>query len=338
MGASTTLGHAMRRVGHARRIVCAAALTGLLSGAPALAAEERWALIVTGATGGEPYAAKYTAWRESLAATLRERFGYADERVLVLAERDAPGIRPATRENVRAVLADLRKRVSKDDVVLIMLVGHGTAADAEEAKFNLVGPDLSAREWADLIKPLEARVVFVNTTGGSFPFLQAVSGPGRVVVTATDSAQQQFETVFPDYFIRAFTAEGADLDRNGRVSMWEAFAFATSGVREWFEERGQLATERPLLDDTGDGIGREAAAEGPDGAMARVTYLQPDAAIAAATDAGLAALLKRRAELETAIELLKARKPAMPADEYERDLERALIELARVDRQIRQKS
>ena len=44
---------------------------------------------------------------------------------------------------------------------------------------------------------------------------------------------------------------------------------------------GQLATERPLLDDTGDGVGREAGAPGPDGAVAQVTYLQPEARIAA---------------------------------------------------------
>ena len=128
-----------------------------------------------------------------------------------------------------------------------MLVGHGTALDAEEAKFNLVGPDLNAREWADLIKPLAARVVFVNTTGASFPFLQAVAGPNRVVMTATDSVQQQFETVFPDYFIRAFTGEGADLDRNGRVSMWEAFAFASSGVREWFEGARRFVPAAPPI-------------------------------------------------------------------------------------------
>ena len=173
----------------------------------------------------------------------------------------------------------------------MLLIGHGTSLDGDEAKFNLVGPDLSATEWADLLKPLPGRLVFVNTTGASFPFLRRVAGRGRVVLTATDSAAQQFETVFPEFFIKAFDDAAADLDKNGRVSIWEAFTYASDGVRQWFEQKGQLPTERPLLDDTGAGIGREAQNPGTDGAVARITYLEPDAALAlpADTRAGRAA-------------------------------------------------
>jgi len=99
----------------------------------------------------------------------------------------------------------------------------------------------------------------------------------RVIITATDSAAQQFETVFPEFFIKAFEDPAADLDRNNRVSIWEAFTYASAGVRQWFEQKGQLPTERPLLDDTGAGIGREAQNPGTDGAVARVTYIEPDA-------------------------------------------------------------
>ena len=70
--------------------------------------------------------------------------------------------------------------------------------------------------------------------------------------------------------------------KNGRVSIWEAFTYASAGVRQWFEQKGQLPTERPLLDDTGAGIGREAQNPGTDGAIARVTYLEPDARAGAA--------------------------------------------------------
>ena len=54
--------------------------------------------------------------------------------------------------------------------------------------------------------------------------------------------------------------------------MWEAFAWAAGAVRRFYQERGQLATERPLLDDNGDGVSREAAAQGLDGALASRTY------------------------------------------------------------------
>src|SRR5206468_3239267 len=105
------------------------------------------------------------------------------------------------------------------------------------------------------------------------------------------------------------------------------------GVRQWFEQKGQLPTERPLLDDTGAGIGREAQNPGTDGQTASATFLQPDAASAPAnTTTG--ELQKRRTELEARIEELKARKASMSGDQYEAELERLLIELARVVAQI----
>jgi hypothetical protein len=306
--------------------------------ATAAHAGERYALIVTGASGGDAYAAKYTQWRTALTTTLRDTFKYAPERILSLAETGGDGVQKATRENVQRALTDLRRQLTKDDQLLVVLIGHGTTVDGDEAKFNLVGPDLTASEWADLVKPIAGRVVFVNTTSASFPFLRRLAGRGRVVLTATDSAAQQFETVFPEYFVKAFTDPAADLDKNGRVSVWEAFTYASSGVRQAFEQKGQLPTERPLLDDTGAGIGREAQNPGTDGAIARVTYLEPEAALTLPADTGLATLMKRRAELERLLEELKARKESTPPDQYDAELEKLLVEYARVGAQIRARS
>jgi hypothetical protein len=217
-------------------------------------------------------------------------------------------------------------------------MGHGTTSDGEEAKFNLVGPDLSASEWADLLKPVPGRLVFVNTTGASYPFLRKLAARGHVVLTATDSAAQQFETVFPDFFVKAFEDDAADVDKSGRVSIWEAFTYASSAVRQSFEQKGQLPTERPLLDDTGAGVGRDAQAPGADGVLARITYLEAEPALDLPADAGLATLIKRRLAMESALDELKARKESMPPDLYEAELERILTELARVSLQIKARS
>jgi hypothetical protein len=314
------------------------ALVVLLVSASTASAGERYAMIVTGASGADAYEQKYQAWRTTFTATLRDSFKYDPERIITLADREGPGVQAATRETVQRVLGDFRKRLTKDDQLLVLLIGHGTSLDGDEAKFNLVGPDLTAGEWSDLLKPLPGRLVFVNTTGASFPFLRRLAGRGRVVLTATDSAAQQFETVFPEFFVKAFADAAADLDKNGRVSIWEAFTYASGGVRQWFEQKGQLPTERPLLDDTGAGVGREALNPGSDGAVARVTYLEPDAALALPADTALAVLVKRRAELEMRLEELKARKESTPAEQYDADLEKLLIEIARVGAQIRAKS
>ena len=301
-------------------------------------AGDRYALVVTGASGGDAYAQKYAKWRVSFVDTLRGKFHYDPRRLVVLAETASEGVQKATRENVRMALADLRKRMTKDDQLLVLLIGHGTSLDGDEAKFNLVGPDLSASEWSDLLRPLPGRLVFVNTTSASFPFLRKLAGKGHVVLTATDAAAQQFETVFPEFFIKAFDDAAADLDRNSRVSMWEAFTYASAGVRQWFEQKGQLPTERPLLDDTGAGLGRDAQNPGTDGAIARVTYLEPDAVLALPADTAVAGLMRRRAELDTLLEELKARKESTPPAQYDADLEKLLVEIARISAQIRAKS
>ena len=323
------------------RHFCIAALVHfciLVSSVSVAAASERYALVVSGASGGPQYAQQYDAWRSSFVTTLRQTFNYPDDHVFVLAEEESDRVARATRENVRKILADLRGRAAKDDVVLVLLIGHGTGSDSDEAKFNLVGPDLSAGEWADLVRPIAGRVVFVDTASGSFPFMERLSGRSRIVLTANDSAAQQFETVFPGFFVNAFGDDNADLDKNGKVSIWEAFSYASDAVRRWFDGRGQLATERPLLDDTGDGIGREAQGTGLDGQIAQVTYLQPDRQILETGDSELTSLLRRRAELESDLEALRARKPTVPPDEYEAALEKILLEIARIDRRVRTKS
>jgi len=319
-----------------RRMLVVLALLAL--GASPSFAGDRYAIVISGASGGDAYAEKYDAWRTSFVAVLKDRLGYPMDHVFVLAEKGDAGIGKATRDGVQRVFGDLRARLTKDDQLLVLLIGHGTSADADEAKFNLVGPDLSANEWAELIKPLPGTLVFVNTAGGSFPFLRRLAGRGRVVLTATDSAAQQFETVFPQFFIKAFEDPAADTDKSGRVSVWEAFAYASEAVRHWYDQRGHLPTERPLLDDTGAGIGREAQNPGPDGAVARATYLDGGGAAAASGDAALEALLKQRANLEAQIAALKMKKDDLPPDQYDAELEKLLLDLARVSQQIRTKT
>jgi hypothetical protein len=233
-------------------------------------------------------------------------------------------------------MAKLRAAVQRDDVLVVVLIGHGTF-DGVDAKFNLVGPDLGSTAWAELVEGISGRVVVVNTTSASFPFIEGLSGPRRVIITATDSAAQRFDTVFPEYFIGAFQQDTADVDKNGRVSLWEAFAAAAAGVRRHYQQRGQLATERPLLDDNGDGVGNEASHPGEDGALASRTYLDEPIPGAAPTDPQLVKLLQRKAALEAEVEELRVRRTFMPAAEYAQEFEKLMIELAQVSHEVRKR-
>jgi hypothetical protein len=244
--------------------------------APAAAAADHYAIVVTGATGDAAYVQRFDEWRDRFASILRDAYGYDDEHLFVLAERPSTGVRDATAAQIRATLAQVQRRAVEGDVILILLMGHGSVFEGDDARFNLVGPDLTMDEWASLVKPIAGRLVFVNATAGSFPFLRMMAGKNRVVLTATDTIAQRYVTVFPEFFVRAFNDEGADLNKDNRVSIWEAFEYASAGVKRWFEEKGQPATERALIDDTGEGIGREAGTQGPDGPVAEATYLRTE--------------------------------------------------------------
>src|SRR5688572_3270832 len=318
------------------RIRCCALLVVAIAAATprAAVADERYALIVSGVSGTEKFAASQKTWASSLQSTLQERLGFGADRITVLSEAGA-GTSIANRENVARALGTLKSRVTADDTLLIVLMGHGTF-DGTNAKFNLVGPDMDTREWKAALDGNPARLVFVNTTSSSFQFVPALSGKNRIVIAATESAAQKYATVFPQYFIEALDQSAkADNDKNGRLSVWEAFTYASQAVKQAFEKQGTLVTERSIIDDNGDGVGKEAAATaGGDGVLARATYLDPPAASLSGNTA-LAGLEKRRVTIETEIELLKAKKGEMPAGQYEEELERLAIELAKISAQIR---
>lgn len=315
-------------------LVLAAVFAGVT---PSVAlAQQRFALIVSGATGGEEYLTQYAAWTDMLHRTLVERMKFDPQRIKVLVESDTAET-ASTAGNVRRAIASVRQQMARNDLLFVLLVGHGTF-DGVDAKFNLVGPDLEASEWAALLEPLPGNVVVVNTTAGSFPFIERLSGAKRVVITATDSVAQRFDTVFAEYFVRAFEDESADLDKNARVSIWEAFASAAAGVRRHYQQRGQLSTERSLLDDNGDGVGTSAAEQGADGAQASRIYLEAEQPGALPTDEELLKLLQRKALLEGELEELKIRRAFLSAEEYAKEFERIITEYARVSSEVRKRA
>jgi hypothetical protein len=285
--------------------------------------------VLSGASGGPKYAEQMRDWRAGLQSALVDRYGFKADKIRVFVDETVKTGETGNAENVR-------KQLNREDVLLIILLGHGTY-DGDIAKFNLVGPDLTAADWSTLLNGVPGRLVVVNTTEASFPFLERLSGPNRVVITATDSAAQKYATVFPEYFVKAMGEASTDLDKNGRTSVFEVFAAASAAVKQHYQQRGQLTTERALFDDNGDGVGREAEAPGPDGALARVLYLDAELP-AAANNPELAALLRRRRELEGEAEALKLKKGSMAGPTWEAEYEKLMLELARISREIRAKS
>ena len=131
----------------------------------------------------------------------------------------------------------------------------------------------------------------------------------------------------------------ADLDKDEQTSLLEAFLMASRRVVDFYKDEGRLATEHALIDDNGDGLGTPAdwfqgvraikkaeKGESVDGRRAHQVHL-----ISNAADQKLSAMQKaKRDELETAILNLRDRKSKLAADDYYRELEGLLLQMARL--------
>lgn len=323
------------------RAVRAGVLLGALLGLPAAAAAQDARLaVIVGLAGDPEYAELYGKWAASLVDAASDRYGIPRERVLYLTEKPDTDPKRATgrssREDIHKAFATLASSAA-DDVIFVVLIGHGTF-DGRTAKFNLPGPDMTAADFEPLLKRLAPRrVVFVNTASASGPFIEALSGPNRTIVTATRNGRESFATIFGGYFVDALTSDAADTDKNRRVSILEAFEFATREVATAYERQGIMLTEHALLDDSGDKEGTaDPSAEGKEGRVAAVISLgaadRPDAL---PDDPGLRALYEERRALERQVESLKLMKDGMDPQKYAAELEKVVTALARKSREIR---
>ena len=310
------------------RVKTALAIATLLAVAPAGAAESH--LLIVAGLGGDPqHRGAFHAQALALASAAETRLGLRHENVACLTEspeRDPSTIDArSTLENVGVELAKLRARVQPGDSVFLFLIGHGSFADGE-GRFNLPGPDLTPGRLSEWLAALrEQAVVVVSTASASGAFAEAVAATGRVVVTATRSGQERNQTVFGEHFVAAVTGQSADVDKDGRVSVLEAYEYATREVARFYESENRLQTEHARLEDAGG--------------LARSTFLQGGSREATeeeheAGDPGLAPLYLARRDLERQIEALRARKQALAPESYAQQLEDLLVKLARQNESI----
>lgn len=313
------------------------ALTAILLGIVSHQAAERTHMVIISGLGGEPqYADQFHEWAVTLADAAVNTHGLSASSVTVLTEdptRDPGLIRArSTKENVERALAEIAAGASADDQLFVVLIGHGSSR-GDEAKVNLPGPDMTATDFAAILDAWPGgRIVFVNAASASGGFVPALAGPDRVIVTATKSGYERNRALFGEFFVEAYAGGGSDTDKDGRLSVLEAFVFANSEVARAYEAANTLQSEHAVLEDDGDGQGSRApAATEGDGRLAAMTYLGGRggaAAVATSSDPRFAALYDERTRIEEEISALRARKDSMDEEAYDRALEDLLVDLA----------
>jgi hypothetical protein len=311
-------------------------------------------IVVVGAPGSEEYSKQFATWAERWkAAAERGRAKFVEIGISAVdaqasksnTEGDStiPAVElpPEDRTLLREAIEQIAKEtdteaVSKFGDLWLVLIGHGTF-DGKKAKFNLRGTDVTADDLAEWLKPLTARTAIVNCASSSGPFINRLSGPNRVIVTATKSGYEQNFARFGDYLSAAIGDDGIDLDKDEQTSLLEAYLAASARTEEFYKQESRLATEHALVDDNGDGLGTPAdwfkgwrsvrtakAGAAPDGSLAARLVLAYRGQAATFN----AVKLSRCAEIEREIARLRSEKANLDEREYFARLEAMLIELA----------
>jgi hypothetical protein len=283
--------------------------------------------VVIAGLGGEPdYEQRFTAAAKDL------------DRIF---KAEGPGAHVYTLTGKQSTAAQLSETINEvarnakaDDDFALVLIGHGSF-DGVEYKFNLVGPDVTAAQIANMCDQIPTRrQLIVDTTSASGGALKFLERPGRAVVAATKSGTEKNATVFARYWVEALQDPAADVDKSDSISAMEAFAYAAKKTAGFYDSQKRLATEHAVFNDTGAGEPVREARNGQGALMSSFTLLRLGTSQQAANDPGKRALLGKKDKLEEKIDKLKYQKAAMDPEDYKKQLTDALVELAKVQEEL----
>lgn len=283
-------------------------------------------VVVAGLGGEADYEQRFTA----AAKDLDRIFGAAGSTAHVYTLAGAQ----ATAKQLAETLSAVARAAKVDDDFALILIGHGSF-DGAEYKFNLVGPDVTAREIAAMCDRIVARrQLIVDTTSASGGAVEVLERPGRAVIAATKSGTEKNATVFARYWVEALEDPTADTDKSDSISAMEAFRYAAKKTAAFYDSQKRLATEHAVFNDTGRGEPVRESGNGQGMLMSSFTLLRIGTNQQAANDPAKRALLDRKDELEQRIDTLKYQKAAMDPQDYKKQLTDALVELAKVQEEL----
>jgi len=315
---------------------------------------EPYDIIICGSGGQEEYESKFSAWGNRLRRVLIEKLGHPETNVELMmeayGEEEEGGIRETSLENIRSVFSEISQKVSSNDDLFVYLIGHGSYL-RKISKLNIPGPDLTAEELGELLKTVSARrIILINSSSRSAGFINKLSGPNRIICTATRTVEQMEATEFMEYFIQSLEEGSADQNRDERISVLEACQQAAIMTNAWYLNEGIIPTENALIDDNADGLGTRIRIDmdqpvggettlsgidpGTDGRLAARCFLKDFAFPDSVPKEMIATYLNLLAEIDQ----LKNQKASIDLAQYYSELENLLVKAAKTNREIRRLS
>ncbi len=284
-------------------------------------------ILVVGAGGTEEYTEEHADWASAWLQMAKKNKWQV--------EHFASGDQPQKPELEAAIT---KVASEKGGRLWLVLIGHGTASPTAN-KFNLVGEDVSATELSQWLDPVATPTIVVGSFSASGGFMPKLSRPGRVVVTATRSANELNYSRFGGPLSKALSDPASDLDHDREVSLLEAYLAASAETQRYYSDNNRLASEHAIFDDNGDQVGtpadffvgvrvvgRAKGKQSPDGRIAgRIIVSSLPGAVRLSDQQQ-----KERAEIESQVDALRELKDDLPRKDYYEQLEILMLRLAKI--------
>ena len=114
-------------------------------------AQQTHIVVVTGVPGDQEHAQKFDKWAKTFIDEAKTKDAVPDANITYLSDKQA------TKVNLEKALNDVAARAKSNDSVVLLLIGHGSF-DGSTAAFNLMGPDLTAADYARLLSQEATRL------------------------------------------------------------------------------------------------------------------------------------------------------------------------------------
>lgn len=284
---------------------------------------------------GEPGEANYAATFKESAEIWRNHFSKQEQfKFTLIGQDESEG---SDLLKVQTYFADCDP--DSENPLWIVLHGHGTH-DGKKSYFNLRGQDVAVTDFETWLKPLTRRpLVFINSSAASSPFMGKLAGKNRIVITATETTDEDNYSYFGEYLAKSLQSADADLDRDGSLSLLEAFLHSSRSVEAHYLTENRMATEHAMMDDNADGKGtpvdffrgmnatkKAKSAKTLDGENAHQLLLSMSEEESKLTSEQR----KQRAELEKEIADLRRRRKELGDQAYYQQLEKAALKLSEI--------
>ena len=235
----------------------------------------RWMLICCGLPGDEVHREKLTSAVERIVSATEPVFEVAPNRLRVLVGDEAMaealkdskardsmgGTEVCTADEIAASLQTLAKQIQANDSLWVIVMGHAQLYSGRST-FNVKGKDFDATEFSKWLEPVQSRErVLMLTMPVSGFWIKPLRGPKTVLISATDTDFEFTGTEMPYALANVLSGNSEqaleDIDQDGSISLLDLYLATSLEVHSTFKSMQRLQTEHALIDDNGDGVGRE---------------------------------------------------------------------------------